>query len=145
MYLKLVLGGPDRHGFWLCPAFTMGVLRLSLTSQDCRGLPYVTLDARIISRILVDISPPSGLRIHRKCKKLAGYNPCSMGFNYWILSRALLARSGILGYWSYFLGYWDICSVKLGYWDIHEELGILAMRNLAYWDIVTNQCRKLGY
>ncbi len=33
--------------------------------------------------------------------------------------RALLAQSGILGYRSFFLGYWDIAPLKLGYWDIH--------------------------
>ena len=35
---------------------------------------------------------------------------------------------GILGYGSFFLGYWDITSLKLGYWDIHVEFGILG-----YW------------
>ena len=45
----------------------------------------------------------------------------------------MLDQSGILGYWSFFLGYWDVASLKLGYRDIHKEFGILAMRNLGYW------------
>ncbi len=49
--------------------------------------------------------------------------------------RGVLGQSGILGYWSFFLGYWDIASLKLGYWDIHEELGILGYWLWGIWDI----------
>ncbi len=52
--------------------------------------------------------------------------------------RGVLDQSGILGYRSNFLGYWDIASRKLGYWDIHEEIGILVLRNLGYWE-----CEKI--
>ncbi len=39
--------------------------------------------------------------------------------------RGVLAQYGILGYWSYLLGCWDIASLKQGYWDIYEEFLIL--------------------
>ncbi len=49
--------------------------------------------------------------------------------------RGVLDQSGILGYWSLFLGYWDIASLKLGYWDIHEKFGILGYWPRALWGI----------
>ncbi len=50
-------------------------------------------------------------------------------------TRALLAQSGILGYWSFFLGYWDIAYLKLGYWDIHDQFGISGYWSYRNWDI----------
>ncbi len=33
-----------------------------------------------------------------------------------------VSQIGILGYGSFFLGYWDITSFKLGYWDIRSQI-----------------------
>ena len=55
-------------------------------------------------------------------------------------NRGVLAQNGILGYQSYFLGYWDIASVKMGY-CFHRNLNISLLK-MGYWDI----CHlKLGY
>ena len=31
-----------------------------------------------------------------------------------------VSQFGMLGYGLFFLGYWDITSLKLGYWDSHD-------------------------
>ncbi len=69
-----------------------------------------------------------------------------------IKSRGVLDQNGILGYQSYFLGYWDIASLKMGYWDIHLKFGILgycshknlniSFLKMGFWDI---SHLKLGY
>ena len=43
-----------------------------------------------------------------------------------------VSQTWILGYLLFFLGYWDIASLKLGYWDIHVKFGILG-----YWSHIS--------
>ncbi len=42
-----------------------------------------------------------------------------------------LSQIGILGYGSFFLGYWDITSFKLGYWDIQSQIWDIALMSIS--------------
>ena len=67
--------------------------------------------------------------------------------------RALLAQSGILGYWPFILGYWDIAHKEIGILPcsytactLHFGLGWdIDLLKLGYWDIGPLKLGYLGY
>ncbi len=48
-----------------------------------------------------------------------------------IQDKGPVSQIGILGYGSFFLGYWDITCFKLGYWDIHSQIWDIALMSIS--------------